>query len=674
MSKRLLAMLLSALVVTASSVVVYAEDDIVVDADQVEVAEEVELDEAIADEVIIEDSIVEEESSADGVEVIEVIDDIQAEDSAVDPRGYLGNVEYSLTTLPNGNYKLSLTAEGSYTSLFVDVSDYFEEEADKIEEIYIEKNISDLEKGVFSNLTGLKKVTAGDYYYEQVDSNCKMSLDTHVFAGCTNLESVDLPVQSIAMGAFDNCRKLKSFTSKIVTYRSSRSIMVNAYAFNGCESLEKITLLAGRINIVPGAFEGCNRNVVLSSACESAHNAADEAGIRYESYTGSDFAPAVLDSNHKVKAVSADNPELDLTDYLRYHVLAKTESGKSVGDFAKKLVSEDESIVTTKDDSKICFVSPGLAKVKVIIVDYPDVSMDIIVNAYEPVDKVAITTIGTKVSPGSTATIKASVEQVNVDTREIAWQVYEKKNGKLQKTPLTTASGIYVETVSVENGITTGKLTVEKNPKNEKGEKVSDFVVKAVSVANYNDGKTEKTESNDYVYASSEYVTGRVNYNIAFDGNGASSGSTKKMSACKYGTKYALSNNGFKRKGYTFVGWNTKKNGKGVSYKNKEKVYNLCSENGKTITLYAQWELNKYNIKFEGNGATSGKMKMMEGVGYGKAVKLSANKFAKKGYTFVGWNTKKNGTGKMYRNKQSVKSLSEKNGATVKLYAIWKKK
>ena len=43
------------------------------------------------------------------------------------------------------------------------------------------------------------------------------------------------------------------------------------------------------------------------------------------------------------------------------------------------------------------------------------------------------------------------------------------------------------------------------------------------------------------------------------------------------------------KKYYKFVGWATSADGK-VKFTNKEKVKNLSSVNGKTITLYAKWE------------------------------------------------------------------------------------
>ncbi|MBQ6845145.1 MAG: InlB B-repeat-containing protein [Agathobacter sp.] len=236
-------------------------------------------------------------------------------------------------------------------------------------------------------------------------------------------------------------------------------------------------------------------------------------------------------------------------------------------------------------------------------------------------------------------------------------------------------------------------------------------------------------------------------YNIKFNGNGADSGSMKTLTNRKYGTSYTLKANSFKKKGYTFTGWNTKKDGSGKTYKNKASVKNLTSTDGKTITLYAQWKktkytityvlqdggknnsknpsyyyftsseiklknptrkgytfkgwysdskyknkvtkikkgstgnktfyakwkANKYNIMFDGNGATSGKMTKLKARTYGKTYKLSANQFKKKGFTFAGWNTKADGSGKFYKDKESVKNLTSTNGKTVTLYAQWER-
>lgn len=54
-------------------------------------------------------------------------------------------------------------------------------------------------------------------------------------------------------------------------------------------------------------------------------------------------------------------------------------------------------------------------------------------------------------------------------------------------------------------------------------------------------------------------------------------------------TKTRLATCGFERPGYVFVGWNTKKNGKGKSYKENAAVKNLAKA-GEKIVLYAQWK------------------------------------------------------------------------------------
>lgn len=163
----------------------------------------------------------------------------------------------------------------------------------------------------------------------------------------------------------------------------------------------------------------------------------------------------------------------------------------------------------------------------------------------------------------------------------------------------------------------------------------------------------------------------KVTYTVKFDGNGADSGSVVNQKIT-YGNKTALSANKFQKKGYTFTGWNTKKDGKGTAYADKADGSKLTRTNGGTVTLYAQWKANQYAITFNGNGSTGGSMKKLS-CKYGKKYTLTKNGFKKKGYTFSGWNTKKDGKGKTYKNKAEVKNLSAKSGGKVTLYAQWKK-
>ncbi len=158
-------------------------------------------------------------------------------------------------------------------------------------------------------------------------------------------------------------------------------------------------------------------------------------------------------------------------------------------------------------------------------------------------------------------------------------------------------------------------------------------------------------------------------YTIKFNGNGATSGSTASMSMT-YDVAKNLTANGFKKTGYIFDGWNTNSSGTGTNYTDKQSVKNLTSTNGGTVTLYAKWKPITYTIKFDENGATGGSTASMS-MTYDVAKNLTANGFKRTSYNFKGWNTKADGSGTNYTDKQSVKNLTTTNGATITLYAKW---
>jgi uncharacterized repeat protein (TIGR02543 family) len=89
------------------------------------------------------------------------------------------------------------------------------------------------------------------------------------------------------------------------------------------------------------------------------------------------------------------------------------------------------------------------------------------------------------------------------------------------------------------------------------------------------------------------------------------------------------------------------------------------------VAVRADFKANAYNVVFKANGG-KGSMKKQD-FAYGTKKALAANAFTRNSYSFVGWNTKANGSGKAYKNKQSVKNLASKDGAKVTLYAQWKK-
>ena len=121
------------------------------------------------------------------------------------------------------------------------------------------------------------------------------------------------------------------------------------------------------------------------------------------------------------------------------------------------------------------------------------------------------------------------------------------------------------------------------------------------------------------------------------------------------------------RTGYDFVGW--------YSDSACKKEITSIDLNGKTkdITVYAKWSVHKYNIRFDGNGATNTTMNSMTNKEYGKAYALSNNTYKRSGYNFIGWTLTADGSGEIIKNKAKVSNLSADNGAVVTLYAQWER-
>ena len=114
--------------------------------------------------------------------------------------------------------------------------------------------------------------------------------------------------------------------------------------------------------------------------------------------------------------------------------------------------------------------------------------------------------------------------------------------------------------------------------------------------------------------------------------------------------------------GYTFAGWHS------GDTKISDQLSITVNPTGET-TYYAYYKANQYTIKFDANEG-SGTMSNQSHT-YGVSKALTANAFTRTGYTFEGWNTKADGTGTSYTDKQSVSNLSSTDGATITLYAQW---
>lgn len=124
-------------------------------------------------------------------------------------------------------------------------------------------------------------------------------------------------------------------------------------------------------------------------------------------------------------------------------------------------------------------------------------------------------------------------------------------------------------------------------------------------------------------------------YTVHFDAN-----STKPVIGemedvvATYDQSQDLPANQFVIAGGTFLGWNTRADGTGVSYADEAEILNLTSEDGAQVTLYAQWKFNEYkiNVTNDGNGSAEANPKSGH---IGTQVTLTA--FPNTGYKIKEW-------------------------------------
>ena len=137
------------------------------------------------------------------------------------------------------------------------------------------------------------------------------------------------------------------------------------------------------------------------------------------------------------------------------------------------------------------------------------------------------------------------------------------------------------------------------------------------------------------------------------------------------GSSVTIKNNAFVRNGYTFAGWTTNSDGTddGYGWTGWSGTWNYDNGqygiNNNKLTLYARWNIKAYTISYNANGGSNapGNQSKIEN----KSISLSSSKPTRTGYTFVNWNTKKDGSGTTYKAGASYNS-----NADLTLYAQWR--
>ena len=157
---------------------------------------------------------------------------------------------------------------------------------------------------------------------------------------------------------------------------------------------------------------------------------------------------------------------------------------------------------------------------------------------------------------------------------------------------------------------------------------------------------------------------------ITYDGAGATDGMTEMSVGQQYynasgaiGKASALlAQNGFERRGYSFATWSLGKPGETYEWEAK-------LEEPATKTAEAVWlDLKQYLVTFDANGGEGEMAPQVMDLGVKTA--LSENAFRRAGFTFAGWNTAADGSGKAFADREEVLDLA-KTGEEVTLFAQW---
>ena len=168
----------------------------------------------------------------------------------------------------------------------------------------------------------------------------------------------------------------------------------------------------------------------------------------------------------------------------------------------------------------------------------------------------------------------------------------------------------------------------------------------------------------------------RYQFDVSYDlngGTGTSSTQSGYFSSTQSGVKLHSAPS---KTGYTFNNWICNRDNKAHAagsnyYPNDWSTGHLRNQ----ITMTADYTAKPYYVSYDPNkpsnassnvtGSMSGKTEFR----YDKPQNLSDNKYKLTGWTFTGWNTKPDGSGKSYTNGQEVTNLNDGNDVT--LYAQW---
>ena len=168
----------------------------------------------------------------------------------------------------------------------------------------------------------------------------------------------------------------------------------------------------------------------------------------------------------------------------------------------------------------------------------------------------------------------------------------------------------------------------------------------AVDIPGYTVDKQTKTLTLNAYGKEIVFMYTPNKYTVTFDANGGTL-TGQKTKQVNFGSKYGNLSTA-ERTGYTFDGWFTDKDG------GKQVEKSTVVKNPNDHTLYAHWTANPFlliyhsNYNVEGMDEATSQSPQWKTDDYVTLKHIESAGFAKPGYTFAGWNTKADGSGKLF--------------------------
>lgn len=500
-----------------------------------------------------------------------------------------------------------------------------------IREVYLSDGITSIGKEAFaycSNLTQISIPQTVTHIGAWAFSHCSslreivipenvISIGDNVFYNCSSLSMVNIPgtVTSIGDSAFDGCGSLSS----IMIPEGVTSI--GDSAFYDCSGLSEISIPKSVASIGMWAFAYCNnlsKITILNKNCQiySVPDTISDTAIIY-GYSNSTAQKYAKSYSKRFKALDVQS--------ITYKITYNANGGKN----APAAQTKEKNIVLT-------------------------------LNKLKPTRK-GYTFLGWATSKTSTKVAYAAGANFRENKNMTLYAVWKANTYKIAfKENGGTGS---MATMSCTYG---KSYTLRANTFKRTGYTFTGWGTKADGTGMYNYTDKEKVKNVSSIAGKTMKLYAQwkpKKYTITYQLNGSKNNAENPAS-------YKITNSTITlkkptKKGYTFAGWYTSSN-------YKTKVTKITKGSTGNKTFYAKWTVNKYTIRYNGNGATGGKMSDTVQCQYNKSYTLRKNAFVRKGYTFVGWTGSEQGVLK-YKDQAKVKNISSINGKIVTLYAVWKK-